>query len=143
MGNSKLFYAAAKVIIKNSSNEILLLQAKAKDVAVSTSPYWDLPGGRLEEGQDFEATLKRELYEETGMDLKQLDDLSLLTVAISNRNARWHRQSIGLLLVVYRSTIVKTDIKLSEEHLAFAWVNKTEAKKRLAFKYSADFIQLL
>lgn len=33
------------------------------------SEYWVFPGGGVEEGEDFETGLKREMYEETGLNL--------------------------------------------------------------------------
>jgi hypothetical protein len=46
--------------------------------------------------------------------------------------------------MVYKVQIPKNSkIKLSDEHVAYEWVDKTEAAKRLGHKYPAEFIQLL
>lgn len=54
------FFEREKLLIINSSNEILL--------AFLTNNY-QLPGGHLEKGETEEIALKRELLEETGMDI--------------------------------------------------------------------------
>ena len=54
----QLFQIGIKAIIRNDENQILLL--KNKD-------YWDIPGGRVDQGEDIETTLLRELNEEIGV----------------------------------------------------------------------------
>ena len=54
----QLFQIGIKAIIRNDENQILLL--KNKD-------YWDIPGGRIDQGEDIETTLLRELNEEMGV----------------------------------------------------------------------------
>lgn len=49
----------AFVIIQNEERDILLV--KRKDI-----PLWDLPGGRIAEGETPEAAAIREAFEETG-----------------------------------------------------------------------------
>ena len=65
----QLFQIGIKAIIRNDENQILLL--KNKD-------YWDIPGGRIDQGEDIETTLLRELNEEIGVNhiaQKQLWDV--------------------------------------------------------------------
>lgn len=51
------------ILIEN--NKILIVQQK-----LSESRAWSLPGGRLERGESLEQGLKRELKEETGLDVR-------------------------------------------------------------------------
>ena len=65
----QLFQIGIKAIIRNDENQILLL--KNKD-------YWDIPGGRIDQCEDIETTLLRELNEEIGVNhiaKKQLWDV--------------------------------------------------------------------
>ena len=65
----QLFQIGIKAIIRNAENQILLL--KNKD-------YWDIPGGRIDQSEDIETTLLRELNEEIGVNhiaQKQLWDV--------------------------------------------------------------------
>ena len=66
----QLFQIGIKAIIRNDENQILLLENK---------DYWDIPGGRMDQGEDIEAALLRELNEEIGVDRvvgKQLWDVA-------------------------------------------------------------------
>ncbi|MFT3695263.1 MAG: NUDIX domain-containing protein [Kofleriaceae bacterium] len=57
---------AARVLLLDPDDRLLLLRAQ-DDVV----PYhwWVAPGGGLEAGESFEAAARRELFEETGLDL--------------------------------------------------------------------------
>jgi len=55
---------AVKAVITNEQNEILFLQRNAAGRADMKSS-WDLPGGLVEDGEDDEAALVREIEEET------------------------------------------------------------------------------
>lgn len=48
-------------------NKTLFIYHKEKD-------RWMHPGGHLEEGEDFDETLKREIKEETNLEVEILDD---------------------------------------------------------------------
>lgn len=88
---------------------------------------WELPGGKLDVGQDLSTALEREVLEETG-----------LVVVPTDKTAYWNSHIIssgkykGLPYIVLVG-IVKSlggKVSLSEEHDDFAWV-----KIDLALKY--------
>ena len=54
-------------IIKNDADEILIVKRHPKS---RTDPeMWELPGGKVEKGEDFDVALVREIKEETGIEL--------------------------------------------------------------------------
>ena len=53
-------------IIKNSDDEILILKRHPK--CRSDPDTWELPGGKVEEGEFFDDALVREIKEETNLD---------------------------------------------------------------------------
>ncbi len=57
--------ASAKAVLFAGANKILLLR--------KPGGVWDLPGGRLEAGEDWISGLVREIHEETGFRIAQAD----------------------------------------------------------------------
>ena len=69
VGHRPLILPGSVVIIRNNENEILLQQR--------TDGSWGLPGGIMELGESLEDTARREVKEETGLDI---GNLKLVTV---------------------------------------------------------------
>jgi 8-oxo-dGTP pyrophosphatase MutT (NUDIX family) len=142
VSKARLFYIGIKALIENEAGEILLLKADITKHRKVDTPYWDIPGGRIDEGQTIPETLSREIEEETGItDLKQT---KLLTTVISNHEIPLGDATAGLALVVYEVEVPgDSKIRLSPEHTAYEWVDKKEAAKRLSHKYPAEFTNKL
>ena len=56
----------ARILVLDTSDRLLLLQTVH---AADGYTFWSAPGGGLEPGETFEAAARRELLEETGLDL--------------------------------------------------------------------------
>jgi 8-oxo-dGTP diphosphatase len=142
MSREKLFYIGIKGLIENKKGEILLLKADVTDHRKVTEPYWDIPGGRIEEGHSVVDTLKREIKEETGV--AQVLSQEFFTAVVSNHEIPTDDKLLGLTLMIYKVKITEgSEIKLSPEHTAYEWVDKEEAAKRLGHKYPAEFTDRL
>jgi 8-oxo-dGTP diphosphatase len=142
MAKEKLFQVGVKALIENRSGMVLLFKAPgwAKN---NTPPHWDIPGGRIQEGQNALTTLKREVAEETG--ITKISGISFLTAVVSNHEVVLDNdKKAGLLLMIYKVTIPeKTKIIISDEHIGAEWIDKKEAAKRLAVKYPSEFTKSL
>ncbi|MBO5228683.1 MAG: NUDIX hydrolase [Lachnospiraceae bacterium] len=71
---------SSRAIVLNKNNEIFLFRYKF-DYLADESAIWITPGGSLEEGETFDDALRREVFEELGVELKQecqLEDGGLL-----------------------------------------------------------------
>ena len=66
IGNMPIMWCATGVIIFNEEGQILL--QKRSDMGT-----WDVPGGMLELGEAVEVAAKREILEETGLQVKNLE----------------------------------------------------------------------
>lgn len=147
MAESKLFYVGIKALIKNDRGEILVLKASLRDHSKDAEPYWDIPGGRIDEGETPLETLHREIVEETG--ITQVSQEAFYTAVISHHKVPIDKtdpdsKKAGLALMIYTVEIPsQSTILLSPEHVAYEWVSAPEAAKRLANKYPAEFTDVL
>ncbi len=107
------FRIAVKSFIVNKENKLLLLKRRSNDVHKPGN--WDIPGGRLELGEDPFVGLKRETKEETNLDI---DIISPLHVQHFTRD---DGQKITMLIILCKPT--HNNLKLSEEHTEYSWIS--------------------
>ena len=116
MAKDKFFYVGQKAFI-NNNGKILVMEA---------DNGLDFPGGKIQEGEtDFEESLKREVNEETGLEIK-----------IGDPFAVWHRVCLSgkhggktIFLVGYKCEFTGGEVTISDEHLNYEWVNKENYQK--------------
>lgn len=85
---------------------------------------WELPGGRLQAGEDVPAGLRRELAEETGLE----PTVHRPVHVISWRNDVERDR----LAVYYRCRASAEAVTTSEEHVESEWVTVERARERLS-----------
>lgn len=138
----KLFHVGVKGLITDNEGRVLILKVNTATFKDRTE-HWDIPGGRIQEGQDAAGTLRREIMEEVGLEIGNKP--TFITSVISNVEIPLSEsQSVGLVLMVYRVSIpADSEIHLSDEHTAFEWVDKVEAARRLSYKYPVSFTEEL
>lgn len=71
----------AGIILINSNNEVLLL-LRDDNPQIPFPNQWDIPGGKIEEGETPDVTIKREMAEELGLD--ELSDFHLFKIYTSD-----------------------------------------------------------
>ena len=71
VGHKPIILPGSVVIILNDQNEVLL--QKRHD------GYWGLPGGLMDLGESFEEVAKREIFEETGLIVENLQLLNVFS----------------------------------------------------------------
>ncbi|MDO5824045.1 NUDIX domain-containing protein [Methanobrevibacter sp.] len=109
---NKFFGLTVRAVIKNNDGEILIL--KRHPMSKTDPEMWELPGGKVENGEEFTTALIREIKEETNLDCKIGDFYE----AVQNNYS--HKRT--LQLVMYLDN-VEGNIKISEEHTEFMWAN--------------------
>lgn len=109
------FRNAAKAFIVKD-NKLLLLKRRPNDVHKPGA--WDIPGGRLEQGEDPFTGLQRETKEETGLDIEIIKPLDI------HYFVRDDGQQITLL--IFLCSLRSHDVKLSQEHTEYKWVDLKE-----------------
>jgi len=112
----KSFYVGIKgVFVKDG--KVLILKRQDSDGVM----FWDMPGGRINEDEDIEDALHRELEEELGVIGVVVGEL-MTAFNLPNYNRDGH----GLMILYYRVSSTVFTIKLSDEHIAYKWVSRDE-----------------
>lgn len=104
-------------IIKNDKGEILILKRHPKS---RTDPdTWELPGGKVEEGEFFDDALVREIKEETNLDGKAGD------LAIAIQHDYPHKRTVQMIMYL---DDVEGEFKISDEHTDGKYASIDEIK---------------
>lgn len=124
---------AAGGLIKNERDEILMIFRRGK---------WDLPKGKLDEGETLEACALREVQEETG--LKQVSLISfLITTYHTYEEFGKHILKESYWYNMKATGVEKTTPQTEEDILQIEWVKPGDIKEKLAntFPSVADVIK--
>ena len=108
-----------KALIQNNQGTYLMLH-RAATMANESEAHWDIPGGRIEPEEALNDALKREILEETGLEVNSKPKL-LCAQDIFVPSADLH---------VVRLTYVmqgEGNVTISHEHQDTRWVTREEA----------------
>ena len=89
----------AKVVIIDDHNRVLML--KRSNYMDKYAGEWDLPGGHIRVGEDFLVGMKREVKEETNLDVEDLkfiekiDNLDFYYCKYNNRPIKMSHEHVG------------------------------------------------
>ncbi|MDR2888918.1 MAG: NUDIX domain-containing protein [Lachnospiraceae bacterium] len=115
----------ARALLKNrNTGKILLikyLDRESKSTQQLSSGFWAMPGGGVERGEDFSQALKREIYEETGIEDIEIKD------CLMSRNIFLELTHNQDQFYYERYYLVETDADIiTQEHLT---INEMETIK--------------
>jgi 8-oxo-dGTP diphosphatase len=102
---------AVRVLLTDQDDKILILKRSTDS---KTNPgKWELPGGKVDQGESFDHALIREVYEETNLKIS-LEHV----VGASEQNLH----IIRAVHIIMSGKIVEGELNLSKEHEGYAWV---------------------
>lgn len=118
MPEDKQFYIGQKAFIEKEGKVLILFDPKLG---------LDFPGGKIQEGEsDFDEALKREVCEETSLEIEVGDPFFrwFYKFESDHRNA-----GKEVFLVGFRCKYVSGEVRLSSEHSEYKWVNYKNYKE--------------
>ena len=105
-----VFGLSVRVLITDEDNKILILKRSTDS---KTNPgKWELPGGKVDQGESFDKALLREVYEETNLKIK-LDNV----IGASQQDL----PLIRAVHIIMSGSIADGELNLSSEHEGYAW----------------------
>lgn len=110
-GTAKPFKLSMKVVVRDEAGRCLLL--KRSQASANNKGKWDLPGGKVDPGEDFDEALLREVREETGLGVR-------LTRVAGSAQSQLPERTVAYLIM--EAHLAQGEVALSHEHEEFAWV---------------------
>jgi phosphoglycolate phosphatase len=113
--------ATVGALIFNAKNEALMIRTH------KWSDKWGIPGGKIKFGETAEAALRREIREETALNVK---DIKFVLVQDCIHSKEFYKDAHFVLLNYTCRCVAKTPaVKLNEEGREFRWLKLADAKK--------------
>jgi 8-oxo-dGTP diphosphatase len=103
---------AVRALVRGADGRLLLIR-RALD-ADSEPGCWDLPGGKLEHGEDAAEALAREAREETGLPVEVGRPVHVFSFLV---------EPVWVTCVAFACESPIDSVELSAEHDNFAWVD--------------------
>lgn len=105
------------LIIDDSENVLILIRSNTHP---SYANEEDLPGGEVETSENPIDAVMREIVEETGLEINQLESHQVLKKFINT--------NLCHILFICKVSGTEPEISLSWEHSAYKWVSGSEVK---------------
>lgn len=105
-------------LIMNSANEVLMVRTH------KWSNLWGIPGGKIKGGEESIAALRREIKEETNL---EITDIRFVLVQDCIHSPEFYRDAHFVLLNYTARCVGKPDVKLNDEAREFKWVSVADA----------------
>lgn len=107
-------------LIFNTADEVLLVRTH------KWSNLWGIPGGKVKWGETSEDALRRELREETNL---EITDIAFMLVQDCIHSKEFYRDAHFVLLNYTCRGVEPMEVKLNEEAREFRWVSLVEARE--------------
>jgi len=125
VGNQPLLMVGSTVLVLDGKNRLLMMKR-------SDSNNWGVPGGAMELGETTEETARRELHEETGL---EVNELTLFSV-FSGKELYYQYPSgeeVYNVSIVYLARDVHGTVELSDgEHYDFQYFDLASLPEKIS-----------
>ena len=99
--------------------------------------HWDFPKGNQEKNEKEEQTALREIKEETGIEDIEVRDGFRETV---NYYYKRGEETVYKEVIFFLAQSATADVKLSSEHIGYAWLGYDHAFKKLTFNSAKNLL---
>jgi len=121
---------ASKGLILRKGKALILQRSHYDDTFAGT---WEFPGGKLEFGERLEDCLRREIREETRLEV----EIERLLYANTFLTHPWRQ----VVVVTYLCRAEEGEVLLSKEHTGYLWATGRELRERLPQKVLQELQQ--
>jgi len=129
--NNQKIGISQKAILFRDDGKILALKRTAE--APSRPLHWDLPGGELDYGENVKNGIIREVKEETGLEIKDIELVDVIS-GMDDKNEFW-------VTICYSAKLKTTNVILSYEHDDFRWIAPSEFQGLQASTRNKEFVK--
>jgi nucleoside triphosphatase len=113
-------------VVQNEQGEVLICKMP-QDRGVFPG-QWGLPGGGIEDGETIEAALRRELGEEVGLSVKDIQPLFFTDGLYTKTFPDGSQREIYMVFLLFSCRAASGDVRLNDEFEASAWVKPGAVK---------------
>lgn len=124
--------------VQGKEGEIYYLLLHYLKRSGNSEEYWDLPKGHIEKGEDILNTVKREVFEETG--LKDINFIDGFKETI-RYFFKFEEKNIMKFVTFYLVETKTKEVEVSEEHIGYKWLSYEESLKQLTYKNARDILK--
>jgi len=125
VGNQPIIMVGSTVLVLDTRGRLLMMKR-------SDNGMWGLPGGAMELGESTEETAKRELFEETGLEVNEL-----ILFGVFSGKELYYRYPNGdqvyIVTIVYLARDVQGTVGfLDGEHYGFQYFELTQLPENIS-----------
>jgi bis(5'-nucleosidyl)-tetraphosphatase len=137
------------VVFRREKKKILYLALRHPD-SKRKLQYWNFPKGHIEKGETWEDTLRREIWEEAGIEnLEIIPDFYVWNRyfyrAVGKEREKRQKSKIGInifkIVTYYLAETKSKEIKLSHEHVDYKWLEYKKAFDLLTYKQTKKVLE--
>ncbi len=118
----KLFIATKALVVNNG--KVLILRESGFYQDGMNAGRFDVPGGRLQPGERFDQALRREVLEETGLNVEILKPIAVNEWRPVVRGESWH-----IVGVFFECSTDSSAVRTGPDHDAHLWIDPIEHQK--------------